>query len=371
MDENGCIQHFGVEAELLFGYQEATVLDRNIRVLMPAPGQGGSDSDHDRDDNEPGCSGHWQGGDWRLPSTGEYRGTAISPHHVTKTKRVVLGRRADGGTFPMEVLVRDAHVPGERLFTAAIRDLTLIVKRDLGWRKLQSELLRVAHLGELDHLASTLMRKVIQPVSTIRDDLCSSQGLLNARDEEAARLAMARLLEIAECTVEMVLELRGIAAPAAGNRLAEDLAAIIDVAIGLALEGLRQRLTITIQIAANADRAVIDGDQIQQVLTNLISHVVRAMASPARREITIATALMGDMVEIRVSDTSPVRPETLAPLCQPHAGGDAGTGLSFCRAIVNQHGGELHAENGVGDGALFRFTVPRGQTDPVMPVRDC
>jgi two-component system sensor histidine kinase KdpD len=35
-----------------------------------------------------------------------------------------------------------------------------------------------------------------------------------------------------------------------------------------------------------------------------------------------------------------------------------GLGLTICRAIIDAHGGTIHAENRDGGGAVFRFTVP-------------
>jgi two-component system sensor histidine kinase KdpD len=41
-----------------------------------------------------------------------------------------------------------------------------------------------------------------------------------------------------------------------------------------------------------------------------------------------------------------------------------GLGLAICRAIVQAHGGEIHARRGTGGGAHFEFTLPAAEPAP-------
>lgn len=107
--------------------------------------------------------------------------------------------------------------------------------------------------------------------------------------------------------------------------------------------------------------------QIQQVLLNLMRNAAKAMADSARRELSVTTACVGDMVEISVADTGPGLPETVrARLFQPFVTTKPtgiGVGLSVCRTIVEAHGGKLRAENAPGGGTVFRFSLPRAGYD--------
>ena len=49
---------------------------------------------------------------------------ATGERRIIGIGRVVVGRRKDGGTFPMELAVGEVSREGHRLFTGFIRDLT-------------------------------------------------------------------------------------------------------------------------------------------------------------------------------------------------------------------------------------------------------
>ena len=97
----------------------------------------------------------------------------------------------------MKLSIKQSRLSGIRLFTATIRDLTVVVERDRRRRELQAELIRTARIGELDHLASTLVHHVIEPLAEVHDDLGHEQGSCGDRARREPRLLTDRLSEIA------------------------------------------------------------------------------------------------------------------------------------------------------------------------------
>jgi two-component system OmpR family sensor kinase len=109
-----------------------------------------------------------------------------------------------------------------------------------------------------------------------------------------------------------------------------------------------------------------DPDRLTQVLRNLVRNAV-AHTNPGDRVTVIARA-RDSRLEISVSDTGPgIPPAQLEQIFErfhrldggrPRDTGGSGLGLAIARAIVEAHGGAIHAESGPGQGATFRLDLP-------------
>jgi two-component system, LuxR family, sensor kinase FixL len=342
IDERGIVQSFSVAAERLFGFSSDEVIGRNVSILMPSPYREAHDSYIER-----------------YFATGERRIIGIG--------RIVVGQRKDGSTFPMELAVGEVILGERRLFTGFVRDLTQRRERERRLNELQSELVHLSRLSELGQMASALAHEVNQPLTAISNYLSGVRRLLAAGKQVAAEQAMARIAEQAERARQIIQRLRALVRRDTTEQRIESLPKVIEEASALALVGIGQGLRLDIRIADNATEAVIDRVQIQQVLLNLMRNAAEAMAGSVRRELSVTTARMGDMVEISVADTGPGLPETVrARLFQPFVTtkpSGLGVGLSVCRTIVEAHGGQIRVEDAPGGGTVFRFIVPRAGYD--------
>jgi signal transduction histidine kinase/CheY-like chemotaxis protein len=112
-------------------------------------------------------------------------------------------------------------------------------------------------------------------------------------------------------------------------------------------------------------RPVADCDRkrVLQVLSNLVGNAIKF--TPAAGTITVRAAILGERVEIAVSDVGPgIAPEQLPHLFDRYWKGHArdrdgaGLGLFIVKGIVESHGGSVIVDSQLGRGTDFSFSLP-------------
>jgi signal transduction histidine kinase len=143
-----------------------------------------------------------------------------------------------------------------------------------------------------------------------------------------------------------------------------DVNELIRHALALEYGDLRKH-GILVQAEPDSGLPEVQGNrvQLQQVLLNLITNAIDAMAARDQpRVLLVKTAPHGgDEVVISVADTGPGigaqdAERIFNPLFTTKSDG-MGMGLSICRAIVEAHHGRLWVTQNAPRGALFQFTL--------------
>jgi len=106
-------------------------------------------------------------------------------------------------------------------------------------------------------------------------------------------------------------------------------------------------------------RVLGDARLLSRLLSNLVGNSVEALKSGGA--IRLAATRHGRRVEITVEDDGPgVAPEILPRLFDPYfsaKSGGTGLGLAIAKKIVEEHGGEIGAENRPPSGLSVRFDL--------------
>ncbi len=341
INERGIMRSFNSAAEALFGYTAGEALGQNVKTLMPSPYQ---------DSHDTYLS--------RYRSTGERRIIGIG--------RVVVGKRKDGSSFPMQLSVGEMRSSGRPFFIGFIRDLTERQHTEARLQELQSELVHISRLTALGEMASALAHELNQPLSAIVNYLKGSRRMLDASPDERAPLVQDALDKAAEQALragQIIRRLRDFVARGEGERRVESLQKLVEEASALALVGARERdVRVSFKFDPALDLVLVDKVQIQQVLLNLMRNGVEAMEGCVRRELTISTLANDNRsARITVSDTGTgISDAIAAQLFQPFVTTKRqgmGVGLSISRTIIEAHGGEIWVETVSGAGTRFHFTL--------------
>jgi len=130
-------------------------------------------------------------------------------------------------------------------------------------------------------------------------------------------------------------------------------------------DALRQGLVIDARMST-APLATVAGDaaELREALTNLILNAVDAM--PQGGTIKIGTAVVGESVELTVSDTgvgipTAVKEKIFDPFFTTKGPEGTGLGLSMTYGILSRHGARITVDSEEGRGSTFRITFPRAE----------
>jgi signal transduction histidine kinase len=120
------------------------------------------------------------------------------------------------------------------------------------------------------------------------------------------------------------------------------------------------------QLAEGLPALLVVSDHVVQVLMNLLINAADALEgrdgqAPA---ILVETRLVGSAVVLAVIDNGPgIASENLDRIFETHfttkpPGRGSGLGLSLCRSLVQQDGGEIRVESVLGQGTTVWVTLP-------------
>ena len=188
-----------------------------------------------------------------------------------------------------------------------------------------------------------LLRKEANPsVQKLRDYLRVSQGEIKRLDYIVQQFLQA-------------------IRPAKPKFQLDDLNQLVRETIKLLQPEVENReLSAFIELCENPTKALIDANQIKQVLVNLVKNAMQSMTRGG--QLTIRTANEGDGIELSVEDTGTgISKEKVNRIFEPYfttKKKGAGLGLMIVHRIVKQHSGRIMVEPGDPCGTRFRIWLP-------------
>ena len=251
---------------------------------------------------------------------------------------------ADTNRNPVGLLMVFSDATEERELTQAREDLSRMIVHDLR-SPLTAINTSMKLLGEMMPADDTLAR-------AMRDTT------------EISQRALRKLLHLVDSLLD-------IAKIESGNvnldTEALDLRKMVE-GVRAELMPLADELDIRVDISMNGDlpNLVVDGDKIERVFLNLVDNALKF--TPLGGLIQVRARLDGnDHVRVEVTDTGPGIPDEYKASIfdrfqqvESSKGNRRGTGLglTFCKLIIEAHGGAIWIEDNPGGGSVFAFILP-------------
>lgn len=226
-------------------------------------------------------------------------------------------------------------------------------------RRHEREMLRAEQLAAVGQLAAGVAHEVRNPLTSVKllVESALTSRLRKPLTDEDLRVIHAEIVRLEE----IVQSFLDFARPPAPERNYCDLRELMTQ--GIDLSRARARLQgVAIDVAIPSEPVVgnVDPGQIRTVLVNLFINALDAMPQGGRLEVSLEQATGGDVC-MHVNDTGEgIAPEMVERLFTPFSSSKptgTGLGLSISRRIIEEHGGQITADNG-DRGARFTIRLP-------------
>ncbi len=261
-----------------------------------------------------------------------------------------------------------ANLELENQVESRTRDL---IEANRQLRSTQDELVHSAKLAAIGQIAAGVTHELNQPMAAIRSLADNARVFLDRDQREGARENLNFISDLVDRMSSITSQLKIFARKRPAVLSAVPLRRTIADSLLILDERIRRLGASIVQSDAGEEIFVhADRDRLGQVLVNVLSNALDAMAKVPEPRIDIEIFALPDSVSLLIRDCGPgLAPSVQARMFEPFfttklAGSGLGLGLAISERIVRDFGGSMRAENADAGGALFTLHLLRA--DPTL-----
>ncbi len=295
----------------------------------------------------------------RLMRSGQY-----GPPGTLTSTRVSMVRK-DGEEVPVSFSAAIIRKNGSELGTVGIfADLRANIRMRRELEEARMQLMQADKIASVGRLAAGIAHEINNPLSGI---LIFAEMLHKAVSPDNPQWGedLQEIINQSMRCKEIVARLLDFSRQSVNQRFIYDMNTIVKRSVELlAHQGLFHNIEFVIDLQADIPQMTGDPGQLQQVFINFIINAGTAMNGRGKMIITSRFDPICQEVTLQFADTGPGIPaEIIGKIFEPFfttkgPGEGTGLGLSVTYGIIQQHGGQISAENSPSGGAVFTVTLP-------------
>lgn len=233
-------------------------------------------------------------------------------------------------------------------------------------RLTQAELAHATRAVAVDELTASIAHETNQQLTIIvaNANACNRMLASETPDLQEIRMAVQDIAAAGTRAAEVISRIRSLFKKALPEKSPLDMNEIIREVLAMTSAELHKyKISLRADFCPDLPRVLGNRVQLQQVILNLITNAVEAMASVDQSRLLFVATSPDESgnVSTRIADSGPgVTPINAEHIFEtffttkPHG---MGIGLSISRSIIAAHGGRLWAEPHGSGGATFHFTL--------------
>lgn len=236
----------------------------------------------------------------------------------------------------------------------------------------QDELVQTGKLAVLGQMSAGVAHEINQPLTALRALSTNTVLLLNGGRTAEALDNLQAIGEVATRMQGITTQLKSFARKGQLQHVAVSLPHVLAQVQLLLAHRLRGEQVKWVQeMPLDLPAVCCDSNRLVQVLLNLCTNALDAMAREPAAHLTLGAQVQGGRVQVSVADCGPpVAAEVVERLFEPFfstkpAGQGLGLGLVISSNIVREFGSELRVQIAQPQGLVFSFDlgIEKGVTD--------
>jgi PAS domain S-box-containing protein len=342
VNHSGAIVLLNLQSEQQFGYSRDELIGRPVRQIIP------------------------EGFAERLLADG-LRSVEEALSQQIGTGIELTGRRKNGSTFPIEIMLSPLDSPDGMLVTAAIRDVSVRHKAEAHLLRMVSELNRSnEELRQFAYVASHDLQEPLRMVASFTQLLATRyQGKLDADADEFIAFAVDGANRMQRLIQDLLAYSR---VSTTGTQLLETSS---EDALCEALVNLRGAIEESGAVVTHDPLPAVCADETQliQLFQNLIGNAIKYHGLAAPRVHIVAGRTGRSSWRFSVQDNglgieAQYFDRIFGVFQRLHTRSEfsgTGIGLAICKKIVERHGGRISVESEPGKGSTFHFVLAESE----------